>query len=246
MVSIKSLIKFDTSNKNRMKLRYLFSTFFMAGILLSSSAQVHLRISGLSRFPVSPTDTAYESVTYDSIQIQVLNIGNTPLNSDNISILIVGNPAGGVDILYEDTAALYNIQSGTSANINASGYVFRPTHFDDGDNIVVVWPAARFTPYIADSLTFHIYYVSLLASINLQGNDQIVISPNPVNDYIALEIPSNLEVKQVRIIDLFGRSIVTFKDGINYIPTSNWNSGLYILQYTDKFGKLINKRLIKN
>ena len=88
MVLVKSLIKFDSSNKKRMKIRYLLLILLMTAMCQSLTAQVHLQISSLSRFPVSPTDTAYESLTYDSIQIQVQNIGNTPLNADNIVTII--------------------------------------------------------------------------------------------------------------------------------------------------------------
>jgi hypothetical protein len=245
MVPVKSLFKFDNSNKNRMKLRYILLTFFMAGTLLSSTAQVHLQISSLSRFPVSPTDTAYESLTYDSIMIQVQNIGNTILNADNISILILGTPATGPDILYEDTNALYTLQGGSTALINASGFVFKPTHFDDGDNIVVVWPQARTTPHISDSLTFHVYYVSLLGSLTNIEEEPIIISPNPLNDFVALEIPSNLGAKQVRIVDIMGRTIISLNEGFNYIPTSDWTPGMYILQYINKSGHPVSKRLMK-
>lgn len=245
-MSVKALFKFDYSNKNRMKIRYILLTLFMAGTFLSSNAQVHLQISSLSRFPVSPTDTAYESLTYDSILIQVQNIGNTLLNADNITIFIQGGtPASGPDILYKDTNALYSIQLGSSALINASGFVFKPTHFEDGDNIVVVWPQARTTPHISDSLTFHIYYVSLLGGLTNIAEEPVIISPNPLNDFVALEIPLNIAAKQVRIVDMLGRTVIKLNEGFNYIPTTDWTPGMYILQYTDKSGKPVSRRLIK-
>lgn len=229
-----------------MKLRHLLFVIFWATGILSASAQVHLRISSLSRFPVAPNDTAYESLTYDSIQISVENIGNTVLNSDNIIIFITGNPAGGPDVLYDDTSAIYSIQLGAVTGINASGYVFRPTHFDDGDNIVVVWPAARYTPHTSDSLTFHVYFVSLAGGISEPGKTPIVIAPNPVSDYVVVDLPPETGSKQVRILDPQGRIVFNLKNGQNYIPTSDWASGIYLLQYLDKDGKPVTKRLIKN
>lgn len=246
MLPVKSLLKFGTLNKNRMKSRYILLIFFIAGTILTASAQVHLRISSLSRFPVSPLDTVYELNTYDSIQIQVQNIGNVVLNADNISVYILGGtPASGPDTLYEDST-LYTLQNGSVANLSVSGFVFKPTHFEDGDNIVVVWPVARLTPHTSDSLTFHIYYISLLAGIVDPEKDLVVISPNPANDYIALEIPPDLGVQQVRIIDLLGRPVISLKAGFNYIPTSDWNAGIYLLQYIDSFGRQVTKRIIKN
>ena len=96
-----------------MKLRHLLLTILMAIGLVNASAQVHLRVSSLSRFPVAPTDTAYESLSYDSIQVLVENIGNTILNADNIILYILGNPASGPDILYDDTNAVYTAQAGS-------------------------------------------------------------------------------------------------------------------------------------
>ncbi len=219
---------------------------FLAGGFFTSSAQVHLRISSLNRFPVAPTDTAYENQTYDSITVDIQNIGNTILNNDNISVYIVGNPALGVDILYDDTTALYSIQMGSTTVIQIPTYSFHPTHFDDGDNIVVVWPAARQTPFIADSLTFHVYFISLLAGIEHSHSDPISIAPNPMSDYIVLDLPPEKAAKQVRIIDSSGRIFMNLREGRNYISTTNWTSGIYLLQYIDENGKNVSKRLIKN
>ncbi len=229
-----------------MKLRHLLLTILMAAGLITASAQVHLRISSLSRFPVAPTDTAYESQSYDSIQVQIENIGNTVLNVDNIILYIQGNPASGSDILYDDSSAYYSVQAGSVALINSFSYNFRPTHFDDGDNIVVVWPAARNTPYTSDSLTFHVYFVSLSGGIKHIENDPIIVSPNPVNDYIVLDLPPEMEAKQVRIIDHLGRIVFSLNEGQNYIPTDRWAPGMYLLQYTEKGGKQVTRRLIKN
>ena len=229
-----------------MKLRHLLLTILMAIGLINASAQVHLRVSSLSRFPVAPTDTAYESLSYDSIQVLVENIGNTILNADNIILYILGNPASGPDILYDDTNAVYTAQAGSVTPINSFTYNLRPTHFDDGDNIVVVWPAARYTPHTSDSLTFHVYFVSLLAGIDKPVESPIMVAPNPINDYIVLDLPPEMASKQVRIIDHLGRTVFSLKEGQNYIPTDNWAPGMYLLQYTEKGGKQVTRRLIKN
>ena len=228
-----------------MKLRHLLITIFFAFAILPTFGQVHLRITSLSRFPVSPTDTAYENRSYDSIQVAIQNTSNFILNNDNIVIYIVGNPALGVDSLYSDTA-LYTITPGTSTSILVPPYNFHPTHYDDGDNIVVVWPAARTTPYTCDSLIFHVYFVSLLANIDHPENSSFAIAPNPISDYIVLELPDDSGLKQVRIIDSLGRIMFTLKDGRNYIPTNEWSTGIYYLQYYDRTGKSISKKLVKS
>ena len=229
-----------------MKFRQLFLTVLMAFGAFTATAQVHLRIASLSRFPVAPTDTAYESLSYDSIQVQIENIGNTLLNADNIILYIVGNPALGQDILYDDTTAYYSAQAGSATPINGFTYNFRPTHFDDGDNIVVVWPAARNTPHTSDSLSFHVYFISLLAGLDPVSKDPIVVAPNLVNDFIVLDLPQETMSKQVRILDSTGKTLFNLKPGQNYISTSDWAPGIYLLQFTDIHGKSVSKRIVKN
>ena len=229
-----------------MFLRRLPLTLLLLGGLISASAQVHLRVTSLSRFPVAPVDTAFESFTYDSIQVTVENIGSTVLNNDNILLFIMGNPANGYDTMYDSPNALFTIQPGTTANITVDSYSFKPVHFDDGDNIVVVWPQARSTPSVSDTLSFHVYFISLLAEIENPANREVIISPNPVSDYILLDIPEKMSLKQVRIIDILGNCVYNLSSGQNYISTSEWVSGIYFIEMTGSNGSQTTKKLLKN
>ncbi|MBK9411858.1 MAG: T9SS type A sorting domain-containing protein [Bacteroidetes bacterium] len=58
-------------------------------------------------------------------------------------------------------------------------------------------------------------------------------------------MPLNIAAKQVRIVDMLGRTVIKLNEGFNYIPTSDWTPRMYILQYTDKSGKPVSRRLIK-
>ncbi len=223
--------------------RILFLSFFCL-ISIGTFAQVHLRITSLSRFPVAPNDTAFESQIYDSILVQVQNIGNTIL-TDNISIYLQSAPANQVDTIYDDSSATYTLQLGASTTISSNGYRARPIHYDDGDNIVVVWPAARFTPYTCDTLTFHVYFVSLINQIPDRLTPTISIGPNPSTSFILVDLPVKNTFKQVRIIDGKGAEIRQIESGENYISTSSWPSGIYFLELVDSNGRKQVKKIIK-
>lgn len=206
------------------------------------SAQVHLRITSLSRFPVAPTDTAFESLVYDSIQSTVENIGNSVL-VDNVSIFLQANPANQQDTIYDDST-VYTLQAGTSISIMSNGYRPKPTHFDDGDNIVVVWPAARTTPYTCDTLTFHVYFVSLINGIKWVENP-IHLGPNPVTDHLLVQIEPKISLQQVRILDMLGNEFLVLSPGQNFISTANWTAGIYFLETTNQNGTTFRRKIVK-
>lgn len=206
------------------------------------SAQVHLRITSLARFPVSPTDTAFETSVYDTIETVVENIGNTVL-VDNVSIFLQANPANQQDTIYDDST-VYTLQVGASISLVSNGYRARPTHFDDGDNIVVVWPAARTTPYTCDTLTFHVYFVSISNGIKLIENP-ILLGPNPVTDHLMVQIDANNSLQQVRILDVLGKPMLTLSNGQNFISTANWPSGTYILETIYQNGFASRRKIVK-
>lgn len=228
-----------------MLLRRLLLLTFFSFAALTLTAQVHLRITSLSRFPVAPTDTAYEASTYDSVMVQVENIGNTVL-FDNVSIFLqtTSNLQNLTDTIYSDTSAYYNLPPNQPLIITADSYRARPIHFDDGDNIVVVWPAARLSSYTCDTLTFNVYFVRI-NGIEEPKNDPIKLGPNPTSDYLVLDFPAKNSVKQVRIIDILGKEIYSLSPGQNYISTTAWAAGIYFLESLNNDGTRNVRKIIK-
>ena len=235
-------IRFSLINRNNMTFKRFALLLLLSVFTSQLSAQVHLRITSLSRFPVAPTDTAFESLVYDSIQSTVENIGNSVL-VDNVSIFLRANPANQQDTIYDDST-VYTLQAGTSISIMSNGYRPKPTHFDDGDNIVVVWPAARTTPYTCDTLTFHVYFVSLINGIKLAENP-IHLGPNPVNDHLLVQIEPKNFLQQVRILDMLGNEILVLSPGQNFISTANWTAGIYFLETTNQNGTTFRRKIVK-
>jgi hypothetical protein len=227
-----------------MKLRKILLFILFGMMTVAASAQPHLRISSLSRFPVAPNDTAYEASVYDSITIQIENIGNTAI-LDQYDVFMSAHPADR-DTLYNYTDTFNTvIQGGMTFVVVTNNFRFSPSHYDDGDNIIVVWPAARNTPNVtSDTLTFHIYFYSLTHSIPEEGLNPITFYPNPATDYILLQIPDKNTLKQVRIYDLSGRLLFDLPEGNSYIPISNWAKGMYLLEMVGVRGERLVRKIV--
>lgn len=227
-----------------MKLRKILLFILFGMLTAAASAQPHLRISSLSRFPVSPNDTAYEAQVYDSITVQIDNIGNTVL-VDQYDVFMSARPADRDTLYYYPDTFQTVLQAGMTLIYNVDNFRFSPSHYDDGDNIIVVWPAARNTPNVtSDTLTFHIYFYSLTHSIPEDGLSPITFYPNPATDYILLQIPDKNVLKQVRIFDLSGRLLFDLPEGNAYIPISNWARGMYLLEMTGVKGERLVRKIV--
>ena len=214
------------------KLFYLLLLIFFGNVLF---AQTHLRISHISGIPVTgiPNNTVYEVNTYDSITVTIVN-DDTLSFSDSISIYIKSDSIQFIDTLVNATSV--NIARGDSITLHRSGFVFSHLYFDEGDNIVVVWPAARITPIVSASVTFNIFFISLLASSPETPNEEIILFPNPVSKYLSIDGLNSIEIKQVRIYDLSGKEIYTHSSIQRLIPIENLSPGIYLLNIEKRDG----------
>ena len=208
------------------KLLYLLLLIFCGSSLF---AQTHIRISHISGIPVNglPTNPVYEVSTYDSIDVTIVN-DDTLLFSDSISIYIKSGSIQFIDTLID--AASVNIASGDSITLQRSGYVFSPVYFEDGDNIVVVWPSASSISIQADSVIFDLFFVSLLASSNNFSNETIILFPNPATKYISINGLDKIYIKQVRIYDLTGKVIYNHSSMQKLIPIEDLKPGIYLIK----------------
>ncbi len=207
------------------KLLYLLLLIFCGSSLF---AQTHIRISHISGIPITglPNNTVYEVSTYDSIEVTIVN-DDTLSFSDSISIYIKSGSIQFIDTLIYATSI--NIASGDSIILHRSGFVFSRVYFDEGDNIVVVWPAARITPIVSDSVTFNIFFISLLASSPEFPKEEIILFPNPVSKYLSIDGLNLIQIKRVRIYDLLGKEIYNHSSIHRNIPIENLSPGMYLL-----------------
>lgn len=224
------------------KLFYLLLLIFCGSSLF---AQPHLRISNISGIPVTgiPNNIVYEVNTYDSINVTIVNDDTTSF-SDSLSILIKSGSIQYTDTLVHES--LVNIASGDSITLLRSGYIFSPIYFEDGDNIVVVWPAARHLPIQTDSLSFTLFFVSLVANVSNISNEPLILFPNPASKYIYFRGIEEIAIKQVRIYDISGKMIYSNSSIQRYMSIEKWKSGLYFINLEKDDGSVQVISLQKN
>ena len=210
-------------------MKKLFYLLLLILCCRSLFAQPHLRISSITGIPVTgiPNNVVYEVNTYDSINVTIVN-EDTSSFSDSLFILIKSDSAQIADTLVQQT--FVNIASGDSIILLRSGYVFSPVYFEEGDNIVVVWPSARLKPIQADSVIFDLFFVSLLASSNNILNETIILFPNPATKYISINGLDKMDIKQVRIYDLSGKVIYNHSSMQRLIPIEDLKPGIYFIK----------------
>ncbi len=205
--------------------------YFVSLILCCSSlfAQPRLRISLITGIPVTgiPNNVVYEANTYDSINVTIVN-EDTLTFSDSLTILIKSHSAQIADTLVQLTSV--SIAGGDSITLFRSNYVFSPVYFEDGDNIVVVWPSARLTPIQSDSLIFNLYFVSLLQSSNNIPNETIILFPNPATKFISINGLDKKDIKQVRIYDLSGKEVYNTSSIQKLIPIEDFKPAVYFIK----------------
>ncbi|MBK7849923.1 MAG: T9SS type A sorting domain-containing protein [Bacteroidetes bacterium] len=225
-----------------MKLRsLLIFAFFGLGLQLSFG-QARLSITSLANFPVASQDTAYDIQSYDSVTINISNTGNQTFTGA-FDVLVQGNP-GVTDTIYSDSSATLQIFPGDSVIARPLPYQFDLTHYDDGDNIVVVWPAARTAGVQSDTLTVHVYFVRL-SGIEEPGTQSILAYPNPAVQFIRLESSPDNDVKYVRIIDLKGAVLYYSTVFKSYLDVSQLSPGNYLIELGRKNGKSRFAKIIK-
>lgn len=225
-----------------MKLRSLFIFAFISVSIQLSFGQARLSITNLANFPIAGVDTAYDIQTYDSITITLSNTGNQAVTG-GYDVMLLGNP-GVIDTLFTDTSATLQIFPGDSIIARPLPYQFDLTHFDDGDNIVVVWPAARAAGVQADTLTIGVYFVRL-SGIDEPERRTILAYPNPAIQFIKLESSPDNDVKYVRIIDSKGALVYYSTEFKSYIDVSHLYSGIYLIEIGQKDGKSRFAKIIR-
>ena len=93
------------------------------------------------------------------------------------------------------------------------------------------------------------YFYLSTALANLYNGEYFVVSPNPSSGSISIVYKlSNPKTVSLTVIDLNGKAVYLSKKihSGEKINLSGLSNGLYILQFVDQFGKLVNvQKLIK-
>ena len=216
--------------------------FFYSLLLIFSSVslfgQGHLRVSSISGLP---PDTVFEAGSYN-VDVTIVN-DSTVTYTDSIQIRIQGDSMGS-DILIPFTAV--SILPSDSVTLQRVGYVFSPQYFEEGDNIVVVWPVAAAVPVTYDPISFNLNFVSMAANTGNVAIESFYIYPNPASKFISINGLTGIKIKQVRIYDVSGKLIYQKSSLQKFISVEDWPPGLYIIQLENEDGFIRNIKLQKN
>lgn len=170
-------------------------------------------------------DTALESIPLYTFNIIIANDTTVPFY-DTLDIFIRAN-AHPPDYLYQGLGP-DTIIGLDSIQINPPGYHFDQQHFDDGDNIVVIWPAARSQPVEYDSIVAQVYFQSVI-SVEETDRTNFNIFPNPATDYIYLEDIDKTKTKRVRIYDIIGKQYFNQTSIGKFISIKYLKAGIYFI-----------------
>ncbi len=196
----------------------------------------HLTISGIGgTFLDVLNDTAFEAIPNYVFSATVMNIDSSANTySDTIAIYLKANSKP-VDVVYPGTF-LDSLPPFVPIVKTNPQYHFTPNHFDDGDNIVVIWPQAISTPVQTDTFTTQIFFISLI-NVDEFESASLKVYPNPATEYLLLEGLSKISLKHVRIQDMQGRLKYEGIPSSDMISVKELSPGTYTITLERTDGK---------
>ncbi len=217
--------------------------WFKDGQPIATTNSIVIIESGLykvKRTGVSP----FSCIAEDSIQISIGTVPPTP----NINLLSNDTICNGVLAQLEITNSvgsnLTYIWQLNGADIPASSFSNWNTSIEGTYSLVLSDSVGCLS---ASSNTLSLTTIDCTGFETLQATD-IVIYPNPANQFLNLTMPSNYQVATISIFDMQGRSInlnvAPSSNGTYQIPLHDISNGLYLISINTSKG-LITKRFEK-
>lgn len=77
-------------------------------------------------------------------------------------------------------------------------------------------------------------------------NNNFKIYPNPVNEELTIESILDIEIQEIKIIDVLGKIVSIQNNGFNKIEMQNLNKGIYILSILSNENEIFRSKIIKN
>ncbi|MBK7183378.1 MAG: T9SS type A sorting domain-containing protein [Bacteroidetes bacterium] len=212
------------------------------GLIVNTKAQTTLGMSTIT--PPNLVDTVNAGSTH-TYTVWVKNLG-TQAFSDTLSIYTaVADSMFGLNIVnvYNSNSTI-NIAPADSAQFTMTEvYNVSPTGYKTGIDVIVVWPVAQ-GAITADSLTFNIFIVDATGIKDIDLNNILKLYPNPTAEKLTIDLPNNLTINSIRLIDMQGKESVLVANG-NCINVENIAKGNYILNIELSNKKQIIGKFIK-
>ncbi len=160
-----------------------------------------------------------------------INISQTQVNS-NVSYfempleIKINGAAGATQVLRVDNT------SNNQEFIVPTNFLISSVSFDPEKNIISKGNIITLNPVLGT-----------LANDSFELSNAILLSPNPANDYLKIEMPSNIEFENAQIFNLLGQKIL--ESNANIVSISSLSNGIYSISIKTSEGN-ISKKFIKN
>lgn len=199
------------------------------------SAQASLGFASHATPGLADTVIKSSNITYG---VTVLNTGTQPFTGNFKVMIAVLDTSLMFPVQFDSVTVTTNsMLAGDSVLVTITHNV-DPLYFMDGNNTVVIWPAAN--GYQTTDTIFKDVFVIDFQEIDEFADNQLIIYPNPTSDYLYIKTNSTLE--KVRILNLEGKEI--FVSDQPLIDLSNYENGLYFIELKTEDGKLIRKKIM--
>lgn len=179
-----------------------------------------------------PGSVIYEKVTLDvpRYNLGVNGFYEYPLDSNHF--LPSGNYFVGISQTTPD-----RINIGFDKNINN----LDNTYYNSNG----VWQKSGFegTLMIRPSFVYQRDY-----SVGLNENEEqpsVIVFPNPANSQISVELSSSNTIKNIEVIDLTGKLVIS-STFVSALDVSHLKNGMYVMRITDEKNRQVITRFVKN
>ncbi len=98
--------------------------------------------------------------------------------------------------------------------------------------------------YGYDAYYDNIQFESGVLNAPKYAKEEIKIHPNPAEDFISLQLPSETEIENISIYNIIGQKLISTTSTEN-IQVSNLTPGAYFIKITDTNTQKITKKMIK-
>lgn len=216
-----------------MKTLLIGSLFILLGI--GAKAQAALGFANTSTPGLSDTVLMGSIVTYG---VNVQNTGTQPFSGDFTVFIAIYDSSLFLQNPFDSVVVTTNsLMAGDTSGVTIT-HDISPAKFMDGNNTVVIWPAAP-GYQTTDSIIRNIFVITFQDSDEFTVN-QLNIYPNPASDYLIIQ--GKYEVENVRILDMNGRILLTTRKTI--LDLSPFPDGTYLLELETKEEKFLRKKII--
>lgn len=183
-----------------------------------------------------------DSACEDSAFVEVINIGSTIINGNNLRTLTLQLNSNS----FRGVSGVVTERFGSPSGLS---FGFLPGYFGcQGSSTIYEFSQLTFRCY--EDKTFSNYNPSgkncdtLTAnSINEIDSQNLILYPNPTNDNLRIDLPNN-KISNISIIDIYGKLLSQHYSTQN-IDVSNLISGVYYLRVVTDKEIIITKPFVK-